>query len=103
MGKCREQLCSLRERRQRMQDIHNQSLSLYSGLMDDKYRRYNEQTHAIDLAAIDKQIAAAERLADQERSQEIADGALKALAKDGSKAAKTIAEDLQRALQSIRI
>ena len=54
MGKCREQLCSLRERRQQMQDIHNQCLSLYGGLMDDKYKRYNEQTHAIDLAAIDK-------------------------------------------------
>ena len=103
MGKYREQLCSLREQRQQMQSIHDQNLSMYGCLMNDKYKRLNEQQYSIGLASIDRRIAAAERLADQERSQEIADGALEALAKDGSKAAKAIAEDLQKALQSIRI
>lgn len=86
-----------------MQDTYGRSMSMFGGLMNDTYRRYNEQSHGIDLAAIDKQIAEAERLADQERSREIADGALQNLTKDGSKAAKAIAADLQRALQSIRI
>ena len=103
MGKYREQLCSLREQRQQMQSIHDQNLSMYGSLMDDTYKMLNKQQHSIGLASIDRRIAAAERLADQERSQEIADGALEALVKDGSKAAKAIAEDLQKALQSIRI
>lgn len=71
--------------------------------MNDVYRNYNVQMHEHDLRSIDREIAAAERLSDQERIQEITDGVLKNLAKDGNKAAQSIAADLQKALKSIKL
>ena len=71
--------------------------------MNDIYRNYNVQMHEHDLHSIDREIAAAERLSDQERIQEITDGVLKNLAKDGNKAAQSIAADLQKALKSIKL
>ena len=71
--------------------------------MNDVYRNYNVQMHEHDLHSIDREIAAAERLSDQERIQEITDGVLKNLAKDGNKAAQAIAADLQKALKSIKL
>ena len=71
--------------------------------MNDVYRNYNAQMHEHDLHSIDREIAAAERLSDQERIQEITDGVLKNLAKDGNKAAQSIAADLQKALKSIKL
>ena len=59
--------------------------------------------HEHDLQSIDREIAAAERLSDQERIQEITDGVLNNLAKDGNKAAQSIAADLQKALKSIKL
>lgn len=44
-----------------------------------------------------------ERLADQERIDEITAGVLANLSKDGSKAVKDIANELQKALQSIKL
>ena len=103
MGKHTEHLNTLRERRHFMQNNYNQKMALFGGQMNDVYRNYNVQTHEHDLHRIDREIAEAERLADQERIQEITDGVLKNLAKDGNKAAQSIAADLQKALKSIKL
>ena len=52
---------------------------------------------------LDRQIREAERLAQQEQIDEITNGVLKNLSKEGSKAAKDIAAELQRALKSIKL
>ena len=52
---------------------------------------------------LDRQIREAERLAQQEQIDEITQGVLKNLSKEGSKAAKDIAAELQRALKSIKL
>lgn len=78
-------------------------MAAFGGQMNDIYRNYNVQTHEHDLQSIDREIAAAERLADQERIQEITDSVMKNLEKDGNKAAQSIAADLQKALKSIKL
>lgn len=103
MGKHTEHLDSLRERQHFMQNSYNQKMAMFGGQMNDVYRSYNAQKHENVLRSIDREIAAAERLADQERIQEITDGVLKNLAKDGNKAAQSIAADLQKALKSIKL
>ncbi len=103
MGKHIEHLNALRERRHFLQNSYNQKMALFGGQMNDVYRNYNVQMHEHDLHSIDREIAAAERLSDQERIQEITDGVLKNLAKDGNKAAQSIAADLQKALKSIKL
>lgn len=103
MGKHIEHLNALRERRHFLQNNYNWKMAAFGGQMNDIYRNYNAQTHEHDLQSIDREIAAAERLADQERIQEITDGVLKNLAKDGNKAAQSIAADLQKALKSIKL
>ena len=103
MGKHTDYLNTLRERRHFMQNNYNQKMALFGGQMDEVYRNYNVQTHEHALRHIDREIAEAERRADQERIQEITEGVLKNLAKDGNKAAQSIAADLQKALQSIKL
>ena len=71
--------------------------------MDEIYRNYNVQTHEHDLHRIDRQIAEAERLADKERIDEITAGVLANPSKDGSKAVKDIANELQKALKNIKL
>lgn len=103
MGKYTEHLNTLRERRHFLQNSYNQKMAMFGGQMNDVYRNYNVQMHEHDLRSIDREIATAERLSDQERVQEITNGVLKNLAKDGNKAAQSIAADLQKALQSIKL
>ena len=103
MGKHIEYLNTLRERKHFMQNSYNQKMALFGGQMNEIYRNYNVQTHEHDMRRIDREIAKAERLADQERIQELTDGVLKNLAKDGNKAAQSIAADLQKALKSIKL
>jgi len=52
---------------------------------------------------LDREIRAAEKLAQQEQVDEITKGVLANLSKEGSKAAKDIAAELQRALKSIKL
>lgn len=103
MGKHTEHLNSLRKRRHFMQNSYNQKMAMFGGQMNDIYRNYNAQKHEHVLRSIDREIAAAEQLADQERIQEITDSVLKNLAKDGNKAAQSIAAALQKALKSIKL
>lgn len=103
MGKYADQLNHLRQRRHFMQYIYHQQMALFGGQMDDIYRNYNEQTHDHDLQRIDREIAQVERLADQERVDELTASVLANLSKDSSKAAKDIANELQKALQSIKL
>lgn len=71
--------------------------------MDDKYRRFNEANYEIKLSSIDRDIAQAERLADKERIEEISAGVLANLSKEGGKAMRDIAGELQKALKSIKL
>ena len=103
MGKYTDQLNCLRKRRYFMENIYHQQMALFGRQMDEIYRNYNEQTHEHDLQRIDREIAQVERLADQERIDEITAGVLSNLSKDGSKAVKDIANELQKALQSIKL
>ncbi|MBQ8619303.1 MAG: hypothetical protein IJ418_17620 [Clostridia bacterium] len=52
---------------------------------------------------LDREIRAAEKLAQQEQIDEITQGVLKNLSKEGSKAAKDIAAEMQKALKSIKL
>jgi len=52
---------------------------------------------------LDRQIREAERLAQQEQIDEITKGVLNNLSKEGSKAAKDIAKEMQKALKSIKL
>ena len=71
--------------------------------MDDKYRRLNESHYEISMSSIDRDIAQAERLADKERIEEITAGVLANLSKEGGKAMRDIAGELQKALKSIKL
>ena len=51
----------------------------------------------------DREIREAERKAQQEQIDEISKGVLANLSKEGSKAAKDIASELQKALKSIKL
>ena len=71
--------------------------------MDDMYRQLNQQHHAILMEEYDREIREAERRAQQEQIDEITRGVLNNLSKEGSKAAKDIASELQKALKSIKL
>ena len=71
--------------------------------MDDLYRQLNEQHHLIRMEGYEREIREAERLAQKEQIEEITQGVLKNLSKEGSKAAKDIASELQKALKSIKL
>ena len=71
--------------------------------MDDKYRRLNEAHYDLNLSSIDREIAQAERLADKERIDEITAGVLANLSKEGGKAMRDIAGELQKALKNIKL
>ena len=76
---------------------------MFSSVMDDNYKRLNEQQHAMNMNYLDRQIREAERLAQQEQIDEITKGVLNNLSKEGSKAAKDIAKEMQKALKSIKL
>ena len=71
--------------------------------MDDLYRQLNEQHHSIRMEGYEREIREAEGLAQKEQIDEITQGVLKNLTKEGSKAAKDIASELQKALKSIKL
>ena len=71
--------------------------------MDDMYRQFNQQHHAMLMEDYDREIREAERRAQQEQIDEISQGVLTNLSKEGSKAAKDIASELQKALNSIKL
>ena len=71
--------------------------------MDDMYRQLNQQHHAMLMEEYDREIREAERRAQQEQIDEISKGVLTNLSKEGSKAAKDIASELQKALKSIKL
>lgn len=75
----------------------------YGSQMDDMYRQLNQQHHAILMEEYDREIREAERRAQQEQIDEISKGVLANLSKAGSKAAKDIASELQKALNSIKL
>lgn len=52
---------------------------------------------------LDRQIQEAERLAQQEQIDEITKGVLNNLSKEGSKAAKQMADELSKALKSVKL
>lgn len=75
----------------------------YGSQMDDMYRQLNQQHHAMLMEEYDREIREAERRAQQEQIDEISKGVLTNLSKEGSKAAKDIASELQKALKSIKL
>ena len=75
----------------------------YGSQMDDMYRQFNQQHHAMLMEDYDREIREAERRAQQEQIDEISQGVLTNLSKEGSKAAKDIASELQKALNSIKL
>ena len=78
-------------------------MDTYVGVIDDKYRRLNEANYEINLSSIDRDIAQAERLADKERIEEITASVLTNLSKEGGKAMREIAGELQKAMKNIRL
>lgn len=78
-------------------------MAMYSSIMDENCKQYNEQHHAISMNYLDRQIREAERLAQREQIDEITKGVLNNLTKEGNKAAKDIARELQKALKSIKL
>ena len=71
--------------------------------MDDNAKRLNQQNHSFSMNYLDRQIREAERLAQQEQIDEITKGVLANLSKEGNKAAKDIAAEIQKALKSIKL
>lgn len=71
--------------------------------MDDLYKQLNEQHYLIRMEGYEREIREAERLAQKEQIEEITQGVLKNLSKEGSKAAKDISSELQKALKSIKL
>lgn len=71
--------------------------------MDDLYKQLNEQHYLLRMEGYEREIREAERLAQKEQIEEITQGVLKNLSKEGSKAAKDIASELQKALKSIKL
>ena len=71
--------------------------------MDDLYKQLNEQHYLIRMEGYEREIREAERLAQQEQIDEITTGVLNNLSKEGSKAAKDIAKEMQKALKSIKL
>lgn len=77
-------------------------MGTYGGVMNDKYRQFNEAQYEISLSSIDRDIAQAERLADKERIDEITAGVLANLSKESGKAMRDIAGEFQKAMKNIR-
>lgn len=71
--------------------------------MNDAYKNYNAQNHAISMRLMESEIQQAERLADAERAQEITEQVLKNLTDSGGKAAMDIAAELQKALNGLKL
>lgn len=71
--------------------------------MNDAYKNYNAQNHAISMRLMEREIQQAERLADAERAQEITEQVLKNLTDSGGKAAMDIAAELQKALNGLKL
>ena len=103
MGKYTDMLYSLREQRNAAQSCFDSMMGLYWSQMDDLYRQLNQQHHAMLMEDYDREIREAERRAQQEQIDEISKGVLANLSKEGSKAAKEIASELQKALKSIKL
>ena len=103
MGKYINMLYTLREQRNDAQSCFDSMMGRYGSQMDDMYRQLNEQHHAMLMEDYDREIREAERRAQQEQIDEISKGVLANLSKEGSKAAKDIASELQKALNSIKL
>lgn len=103
MGKQIERLNALCEQRNLMNNIYRWKMETFGGQMDNLYKSYNEQCHASRTNALDREIAEAERLADQERAEELATNFFAELSKEGGKAAKSIQTELQKAFSSIKL
>lgn len=103
MGKYTDMLYTLREQRNAAQSCFDSVMGRYGSQMDDMYRQLNEQHHAMLMEGYDREIREAERRAQQEQIDEITQGVLKNLSKEGGKAANQIAAELQRALKSIKL
>lgn len=103
MGKHTEHLNKLREWKHFKESNYQSTMAMFSSQMDDTYRRFNEQTHANSMYRLDRQIREAEKLAQQEQIDEITQGVLKNLSKEGSKTAKQMADELSKALKSIKL
>ena len=71
--------------------------------MNDAYKNYNAQNHAISMRLMEREIQQAKRLADAERAQEITEQVLKNLTDSGGKAAMDIAAELQKALNGLKL
>lgn len=103
MGKHTDHLNKLREWRHFKENNYQNTMAMFSSQMDDFYKRYNEQQHANSMYRLDRQIREAEKLAQQEQIDEITQGVLKNLSKEGSKTAKQMADELSKALKSIKL
>lgn len=103
MGKYINMLYTLREQRNDAQSCFDSMMGRYGSQMDDMYRQLNEQHHAMLMEDYDREIREVERRAQQEQIDEISKGVLANLSKEGSKAAKDIASELQKALNSIKL
>ena len=103
MGKHIDNLNRLRELRYTKESNYRNNMAMFSSVMDDNNRRLNEQHYEISMGQLDREIRAAEKLAQQEQIDEITQGVLKNLSKEGSKVAKDIAAEMQKALKSIKL
>ena len=103
MGKHIDHLNHLREQRSMRESHFQHSMAMYSSIMDDNAKRLNQQNHSFSMNYLDRQIREAERLAQQEQIDEITKGVLANLSKEGNKAAKDIAAEIQKALKSIKL
>ena len=63
MGKYIDHLNHLREQRLSDERHYQSIISNYGSMMDDKYRRLNEQHHTLRMKALDREICEAERKA----------------------------------------
>lgn len=103
MGKHIDNLNRLRELRYTKESNYRNNMAMFSSVMHENNRRLNEQHYAISMGQLDREIRAAEKLAQQEQIDEITQSVLKNLSKEGSKAAKDIAAEMQKALKSIKL
>ena len=103
MGKKAEHTKHLREQRALNEQRYSSQMALFGNQMDDVYKRYNEQHHALEMSTLDRQIRQAEAAAQQEQIEEMTQSILAQLSQDGQTIAKDIATEIQKALKSIRL
>lgn len=103
MGKQTDNLNALREQKALKERLYADTMGRFGGQMNDAYRNYNAQNHAISMRLMEREIQQAERLADAERAQEITEQVLKNLTDSGGKAAKDIAAELQKVLNGLKL